>query len=225
MAWYEGLILRNTKEINGVGILCEKLFGNYRKAGVLPKLSSKELGEKIGLTDARLKAFFAGLFEDIDKSYVAKFLEAIQMPEAEYKAFSKKTAIPGVGVFSKSVAVPAAVPVATTNTLPAEMLPVPTPVHAAAAVPVPAAPKQQPVKTAPAKTAPASESKAATALKGMTVDNFVEEALIIVVNEKENRIEIHPNYVTKSLATHGRVILAPNSIIFGGKIVPGKVVL
>lgn len=221
MAWYDGLILRNTKDITEHGLLLSKLYGNYRKSTELQnKISKKELCEKANLTDARMTALFNGLFPEIQRSHIVSICEALQVPVETYDTYAKATAIPGVGIYCKPVmpqAAPAA-PAAPAPAAPAAASPIATP-------PAKAAPVKSSPAVAPAPAKPTQEKSASKNIKGLAFENYVEEPLILIIDEANNKIEIHPNYTGKTPATKGRIVLAPNSIIFGGKVVPGKVVI
>lgn len=207
MAWYDGLILRNTKDITEHGLLLSKLYGNYRKSTEIQnKISKKELCEKANLTDARMTALFNGLFPELQRAHIVSICEAIQMPVEIYDTYAKATSIPGVGIYCKPAIVTQA---------PA----VQAPVAAAPAKPQPVAAPQ------PVQSKPAPEKSVSKNIKGLTFENYVEEPLILIIDETNNKIEIHPNYTGKTPATKGRIVLVPNSIIFGGKLVPGKVVI
>ncbi len=216
MAWYDGLILRNTKDITEHGLLLSKLYGNYRKSTEIQnKISKKELCEKANLTDARMTALFNGLFPEIQRAHIVSICEAIQVPVEIYDTYAKATSIPGVGIYCKPVIATQAPAVqAPVASAPAKPQPV------AASKPTTVTPASQPVQSKPAPEKSASKN-----IKGLTFENYVEEPLILIIDETNNKIEIHPNYTGKTPATKGKIVLVPNSIIFGGKLVPGKVVI
>jgi len=98
--WYEGLILRNTKEIKTRGELVKKLVNNYKKDG--KSVTQKDLANVADLSDLRLKAFLEGMFEDIPDSSLDKILAAIDMDKAAFAKFCKNTSIPSVGLYAKA---------------------------------------------------------------------------------------------------------------------------
>ncbi len=219
--WYENLSLRNTKDITTKGALFSKLYGNYKKQK--GKLTLKDLATMADLTEARLKAFMDGLFENISDDGHAALINAIELPIERYDIFAKNTAIQSGQTQTPAVAAQAVVmqPTPTPTPTPKPKPEIPTAVIKPA---VPPKPVTQPKpETQTAQTKPAAVASKTVKLSDITLENYVEEPFLLIYNQAENKIEIHPNYAKEIKPKAGqKMVLLPNAIIFGGKIVPGK---
>lgn len=217
--WHDGLTMRGLKSIKTEGELFSKLFNNYKKHRrtneSLRQLTHRDLSLLANLTEARLSHFLAGVFEDIPNESKQALLSAILITHEEFRDFGKDTSIPDIGVFA---------PIAVTS---------------GQLTPTKAAPKPQiPAKTAPEPRIadkathtdrPASKTASLgikSSAKPLKIENYIEEALVIVFDSNTNTLKINLSASYEKTApkttSAQKVIIAHGAVVFSGKFVPGK---
>ena len=216
--WFTGLTLRNMKAITTKGCLFSKLFRNFKNL-TKTRLLVKDMAETAGLTEQRYKVFENGQFEEIPQDIMDKLVLQIQMTWPEFKEFAKKSAIPGMGIFAQDVVNSITKPNTEQPQPPAATT---TPVLTAQTHP-PATTSTSPAQATKQPAAPTNKPAPAFKPSGLIqVENYFEEAMVIIYDRLTNTIKLLPNLPNKNYKG-GKLL--PNAIDFGKDTVPGKAVI